>query len=97
MHVKHFINKNIIEISIHQTQINRLIDYFDHILVDAMSDARRSGLKKSEFVHENPLNSSPLKSRMIISTSAVRGVNSTLRFLNCSSKFSANLGSVFKT
>ena len=70
--------------------------YIVHILVDARFDAIRSGLKNSELVHENPLNSSPLRSRMIISTSAVRGVSSTLRFLNCSSKFSANLGSVFE-
>ena len=79
----------------HSQQI-KINSFFFHILVDARFDAIRSGLKNSEFVQENPLNSSPLRSRMIISTSAVRGVSSTLRFLNCSSKFSANLGSVFK-
>lgn len=84
-------------ISILLHHIISLIDCFVHIFVDARCEDRPSGLKKSEFVHENPINSSPRKSRMIISTSAVRGVSSTLRFLNCSSKFSANLGSVLIT
>ena len=75
-----------------------------HRFVEVLADAPRfilsihsRGFKKSEFVHEKPLNSFPVISRIIISASTVRGVNSTFKFLNCSSKFSANLGFVFRS
>ena len=95
MQEKQWLNQGLQNYCVMLLLYHKFVDILSEILSHLSLHSR--GCIKVVFVQENPMNSLPVISLNIISASTVRGVRLGFIFLNCASKFSASLGSVFKS